>query len=269
MGTLVEFTPPGAKLLEERRPDGVVRLTLNDPVRQNRLDAALLDALHRHVRALHDDATVRVVLLTGAGEQFCAGLDRPDAPEALEDEAATRQAVERRAALLHDIAALPQPCIAQINGPASGFAIGLIAACDVALAADSAAFTFPETRNGTVPALIAPYILRAIGPRQARRYLLSAERISAAEAARIDLIHEIVPGIYLAAAVERVAGQFLRNGPHALFATKRLVAELVTDPDAARQGRLAVEVESTHELSDEAREGAAALRGKRPPRWQS
>ena len=128
--------------------------------------------------------------------------------------------------LMQTLNELPKPTVARVNGAALGGGTGLVACCDIVVASAQATFGTTEVRLGLIPAVIGPYVLAAIGPRQARRLMLTGERISAAEAARIGLVHEVVPPDQLDRAVERVVGELLQGGPDAIAAAKRLIADL-------------------------------------------
>jgi methylglutaconyl-CoA hydratase len=251
--------------LRIERHDAVVTVTLERPDVLNALDGPLIAALTAAFEDAASDPTVRVVVLTGEGRAFCAGADiawmRRMGESSLE---ANVEDARRLAALMQAIDRCPKPTIARINGAAFGGALGLVACCDVAIAVPSAVFAASEVRLGVIPAVIAPYLIRAMGARSVRRLVATAERISAAEALRLGLLHEI--GEDIDVAVRRAADSCLAGGPAAIAAAKTLVADLsgsVSDEVAAEAaGRIAA-IRAT----DEAREGLAAFLERRKPEW--
>ena len=168
----------------------------------------------------------------------------------------------------HALDSLPQPTVARINGGAYGGAVGLIGACDVAIAVDDASFGITEVRLGLIPSVISPYVLRAIGPRQARRYALSGERFDAAEALRIGLVHRVERRKTFDAAVNDIIERLVAGAPGAQEEIKALfrdIWELGRTGDAVR-AETAQRI-AKRRASDEAREGMTAFLGKRKPNW--
>jgi methylglutaconyl-CoA hydratase len=254
----------------ERRAHGVVWLTLDRPEIHNAFDDRLIAQLTRELEGLGADAGVRVVVLTGAGRSFSAGADlnwmRRTASYGESENLADAKAL---AALMQTLNELPKPTVARVNGAALGGGTGLVACCDIVVASAQAVFGTTEVRLGLIPSVIGPYVLAAIGPRQARRLMLTGERISAAEAARLGLVHEVVPAEQLDGAVERIVGELLKNGPAALAAAKRLIRDLEGRPiNAALIDDTATRIASLR-ASSEAREGIGAFLEKRPPAWLS
>jgi methylglutaconyl-CoA hydratase len=255
-------------LLCERRPDGSAWITLNRPDVHNAFDDWLIADLTAALGALAADERVRVVVLTGSGRSFSAGADlnwmRRTATYDEAENLADARALAKLMATLHE---LPKPTVARVNGAALGGGAGLVACCDIALASAEARFGTTEVRLGLIPAVIGPYVVAAIGVRQARRLMLTGERITAVEAARIGLIHEVVPVDQLDAAVAALLDQLLKGGPQALAAAKRLVHDLAGRPMTAEliddtAGRIAA-----LRAMPEGREGVAAFLAKRPPGW--
>jgi methylglutaconyl-CoA hydratase len=250
------------------RPDGVVRVTLNRPDVHNAFDDRLIAELTQALSRLGEDEAVRALVLTGAGKSFSAGADlnwmRRMAEYSDEENLADARALAR---LMQTLNELPKPTVARVNGAALGGGTGLVACCDIAVASDKASFGTTEARLGIIPAVIGPYVIAAIGPRQARRLMLTGERIPAMEAARIGLVHEVVPAEGLDAAVEVVLESLLKCGPNAIAAAKGLVRDLtgrpitgeIVDHTAQRIARL--------RATAEAREGIAAFLEKRRPAW--
>src|SRR5690606_14166227 len=172
---------------------GVATLTLDRPDRHNAFDAALIAELTATLLRLNTDNSVRVVVLTGAGKSFSAGADiNWMRSMAGVDEAQNFEDSLQLAELMSVLNSLSKPTVARVNGAAIGGGTGLVACCDIAVAGTDAKFAFSEVRLGLVPAVISPYVIAAIGARQARRYFLTAERFSAAEAVRLGLVHACV-----------------------------------------------------------------------------
>jgi methylglutaconyl-CoA hydratase len=254
--------------LLERRPDGVVRLTLNRPAVHNAFDDRQIAELTAAFRELAADDEVRAVVLTGAGSSFSAGADLNWMRRTTTySEAENLRDANTLAALMKALYELPQPSVARVNGAALGGGTGLVACCDVVVASESALFGTTEVRLGIMPAVIGPYVLAAIGARQARRLMLTGERITAHDAARIGLVHEVVAADQLDAAVEKIVSSLLKGGPRAIAAAKRLVHDLAAraidgeliDDTARRIAAL--------RATPEAREGLGAFLEKRKPGW--
>ena len=259
-----------ALLLCEPRPDGSVWITLNRPEIHNAFDDRLIAGLTTELARLADDAAVRAVVLTGSGKSFSAGADlnwmRKTASYGEAENLADARALAKLMATLNE---LPKPTIARVNGAALGGGTGLVACCDVVVASAAALFGTTEVRLGLIPSVIGPYVIAAIGVRQARRLMLTGERIGAAEAARIGLVHMVVAAEQLNDAVETIVRNLLQGGPAALTAAKGLARELAGRPigpdviDATAQRIAALRA------TPEAREGVAAFLAKRPPNWSS
>ncbi|MGH2668913.1 MAG: enoyl-CoA hydratase-related protein, partial [bacterium] len=193
---------------------GVARLTLNRSERRNALDGALVGSLLARIEAIENDPEIRVLVLTGSGEAFCSGADIDwmrtrlvDTPEA------NRVHAGALADLMQRLNGLSKPTIARIQGPAYGGGVGLITCCDIAIASETSVFALSEARLGLAPAVIAPYVIAAVGQRQARRLFLTAARIDAHEGLRLGLVHRVVPAEQLDEAVEAEIGCLLSGGP--------------------------------------------------------
>jgi methylglutaconyl-CoA hydratase len=260
---------PDSPLLETR--DGpIAHLTLNRPDLRNAFDETLIAALTAAVRAAADDPAVRVLLLTGAGKAFCAGgdLNWMRKMGTLTD-ADNRADAARLAEMLRVIWTCPKPVVAAVNGDAYAGGLGLVAACDVAIAADHAQFCLSEARLGLLPATISPYVIRALGERAANRYCLTAERFDAAAAYRMGLLHGVAPAAQLQDEAEAVCRALCDNGPQAVQASKRLVRDFAGQPLDAALIADSVERIATVRGSDDAREGVSAFLEKRPPAWRA
>ena len=257
-------------LRTDRDPRGIVTLTLDRPEARNALSATLVVRLTDELGTLASDAGVRAIVLTGAGDVFCAGADIGEMRAAGAAPPEQNEADSRRfATMLERLERQPQPTLAVVNGAAFGGAIGLIAACDIALAATSARFALSEVRLGLVPAMISPYVIRAIGTREARRWFLSGETMDAATALRIGLVHEAVDPGSLAAAADGVLGALLAGAPGAQAEIKQLIRHATGRSDAGDEAVLADTARWIARIraGSEAREGLSAFLERRKPRW--
>jgi methylglutaconyl-CoA hydratase len=261
-----------AMLRIERDPRGTATLVLDRPAERNALCAQLIGELTEALTNLATERDLRAVLLTGSGSAFCAGADIGEMRAA--GAAAPEQNVadaRRFVTLLDLLERMPQPTIAIVNGAAYGGAIGLIAACDIAIAGGAARFSLSEVRLGLIPAMISPYVIRAIGARQAGRYMLSGEVMDAATAARIGLVHEIVADAALPEAAGRLVDALLAGGPCAQVEIKALLRRVTGRTDA---GDVTLQDELAHWIarirgSDEGSEGLSAFLGKRQAKWRN
>jgi methylglutaconyl-CoA hydratase len=245
---------------------GIATLTLNRPATSNAFDDRLVAALGDAIARAGADSGVRVVVLAGAGPNFCAGADLNWMKRAAAFSQAENEADARKlGAMFRALDTLPKPTVALVRGAAYAGGVGLVAACDIAIAADDAAFSISETRLGLIPAVISPYLIAAIGPRAARRYVLTAERFDAVEALRIGLVHAIVPAAALAATGARIAETLAANAPGAVAAAKRLIADIAGRPrDDALVADTARRIAEAR-ASAEGREGIASFLEKRAP----
>jgi methylglutaconyl-CoA hydratase len=255
--------------LDVARDGAITRLTLNRPDMRNAFDEALIAALTSAVRQAEQDPDVRVLLLTGAGKAFCAGGDLNWMRKmATHTDADNRADATRLADMLHTIWACSKPVVACVNGDAYAGGMGLLSACAIAIAADSAHFCLSETRLGLLPAAISPYVIRAMGERAANRYFLTAERFDAATALRFGLLHDVVPADRLGEAVDALCRTLCANGPDAVKASKRLVRDFAGAPINAALIADTVERIAACRSNEEAREGVAAFLEKREPSWR-
>jgi methylglutaconyl-CoA hydratase len=248
---------------------GVAQVVLNRPERNNAYDGALIQALLATLDALAATRGLRAVVISGRGRHFQAGADlkwitavrAASREENIALSRATAQAIWR-------LNAAPVPTVALVQGACFGGGTGLIAACDVVIAAADAVFSIAEVRWGLTAAIIIPQLNDAIGVRQVRRYALTGEHFSAAEARRIGLVHHVVPPGELQAAGARIVEQILQNGPEAIAQTKALALEFArANLDDRALSRLA-ESHADKRLSAEAAEGLASFAEKRAARWK-
>ena len=251
------------------RDGPVARVTLNRPQLHNAFDEALIAALANAFQALYEDDTVRAVVLAGAGKSFSAGADLNWMQRAAGyDEERNRADARALELMLRTIDDCPKPVVAMVQGAAIGGGVGLVAACDIAVAGEAAQFATSEVRLGIVPAVIAPFVVRAIGAREARRWFLTAERFGAAEARRIGLVHEVVPADQLEARVAAMVGELLKGGPEALASAKQLVRLVEMMPQGGSiRAEATVGIIAERRASAEGREGIGAFLEKRKPAW--
>lgn len=251
-------------LLIQTDERGVCTLTLNRPARHNAFDAELIERLLTDIALVNEDPSVRLLVLTGAGESFSSGADLEWMRTAAgQNEAANLEDAQELAALMRTLYELDKPSIARINGPAYGGGLGLIACCDIAIASSTATFAFTEVRLGLIPAVISPYILNAIGPRQTRRLFLTAEPVSADEALQLGLVHQAVEPKRLDEAVERQIALLLKGGPMAQAECKHLLRCFDGDEMDADLAAWIAELRA----SPEGQAGLSAFLEKRKPPW--
>ena len=255
--------------LEVTRDGAVTTVWMNRPEVHNAFDERLIDELTRACVELDGDASVRVVVLGGRGKHFSAGADlnwmRRAANNSVDE---NRRDARRLAEMLRVLAHMSKPTIARVQGAALGGGTGLTAACDMAVAARDAVFSTSEVRFGIIPSAISPYVLRAIGPRQALRYFQSAERIPAERALAIGLVQEVAASEELDRVVAALAAELMSGGPNALAAAKALVRDIAGRPIDAAIGEETAERIARRRATDEAREGISAFLEKRPPNWR-
>ncbi len=253
-------------LIVERDGRGVVRLTINRPDIRNAFDGVLIADLGACLDALASDDSTRALVLTGAGSIFSAGAElgwmKSSGEQGDHD---NFQDALRLAGLMRRLDHMPMPTIARVNGHAMGGGVGLTACCDVAVAAEGAVFALSEVKLGIIPGAISPYVLRAICPRNARRYFLTGERFDAATAHRIGLVHEVVAEADLDAAVDAVLAEFLTAGPKAVRAAKDLVKHVALKEIDDLLIRDTAQRIARQRAGDEAKEGLGAFLEKRKP----
>ena len=249
---------------------GTARITLVRPEVHNAFDDAMIAELSAALDAVAAGSEVRVVQLAAEGASFSAGADLGWMRRmAGFSEAENRADAEKLARLLHKLASLPKPTIAVVQGSAFGGGVGLVAACDIALAAEGARFALTEVKLGLVPAVISPYVVGAIGARWARRLFLTAERIDAALALSIGLVHEVLSAERLTARADELAAMLREGAPKAQAESKRLVSQVAGE--AADEFLIAhtSELIARIRASVEGREGIAAFLEKRKPNWRN
>ena len=256
--------------IEIRRQGATLTLSLARPQVHNAFDDLLIARLDAALLEADADPGVRTVVLTGAGSTFSAGADlgwmRRMAGATAEE---NRADALRLAALMRTLNFLTKPTIARVNGAAYGGGVGLIACCDIAIGIAGSKFALSEVKLGLVPAVISPYVVAAIGARQARRLFVSGEVFDADEALRIGLLHQCVPAADLDAAVDRNLHALGKGGPLAQHAAKRLALRLagMTPDSADALDREHAALIAALRVSPEGQDGLGAFLEKRPPRW--
>ncbi|MBI1734216.1 MAG: enoyl-CoA hydratase/isomerase family protein [Candidatus Rokubacteria bacterium] len=255
-------------VLREVDRRGVATVTLNRPEVGNAYNGDVIQGLLRTMDALGDRADLRVVVLRGNGKHFQAGADltwiRDVAGRADEDNVRVSRAT---AEAVHRLNTLPVPTVALVQGGCFGGGTGIVAACDVVVAADNAVFSISETRWGLMAGIIVPQLADAIGVRQVRRYALTGERFGADEARRIGLAHEVVPLAELAAAGARIVDQLLQNAPEATAQTKAVALESAWGVVPRATFDRLVTQHAAKRRSAEAVDGLASFAEKRAARW--
>jgi methylglutaconyl-CoA hydratase len=252
----------------ERQP-GVAQVTMARPKVFNAFDEAMIGEIDAAFATLEGDASVRVIVLAGEGKHFSAGADLAWMQRASEASLDWNVADARRfAGMLARIDACAKPTLARVQGAALGGGVGLACACDIAIAGEGASFAVSEAKFGILPAVIGPYVVNAVGRRQARRLALTTTRIGASEALAIGLVQQIVADDALDAAVDKVLAELLAGGPQAQREIKALLARLCVGPITPEVRELTASTIARVRGTDEAREGFAAFLGKRPPAWK-
>jgi methylglutaconyl-CoA hydratase len=244
----------------------VAHVTLNRPDRRNAYDGRLISALQTAFEEIGKDASIRVVVLTGAGSAFCAGADlRWMVPSSPVSDTQVRADAEQLSNMYRAIDECPCPVIGRVNGPAFGGGVGLIAVCDIVVAAEHATFALSEAKWGLVPAVISPFLLRKAGASFLRRYCLTGEIFSASVARQFNLIHEVVGEDALDKRIAELTEAVLCVAPGAAKDTKVLLRKLsLAEPD---RWSATVEANAQARLSAEASEGIRAFVEKRSPAW--
>lgn len=259
------------QLMVETDERGVATVTLNRPEVHNAFDDTLISDLTSAFQNLDRDPDIRVLILTGAGKSFSSGADMNwmRAMASYEAEQNIEDAL-RLAELLAVLNTLHTPSIAMVNGAAFGGGVGLVACCDIAVASDAARFSLSEVRLGLVPAVISPYVISAIGERQARRYFLTGEVMDAKTAQRCALVHEVCAADALKIRVAEITDALLSGGPAALRECKALIANISHKGVTASQAlkHRTAELIAQLRVSDEGQEGLSAFLDKRPPAWR-
>ncbi|GHG67375.1 gamma-carboxygeranoyl-CoA hydratase [Alishewanella longhuensis] len=249
-------------------PRGVASLVLNRPEVHNAFDDLMIAELIAQLDSLAADNRVKVLVLKSNGKNFSAGADlnwmrsmaKKDYQQNLDDAAGL-------ASLMHKLDTFPKPTLVLVQGAAFGGAVGLVACCDIALAEENASFCLSEVKIGLIPAVISPYVMRALGERQSRRYFLTAERFNATTAATLGLVHQVVSNDTLENQAEPLVQALLQNSPAAVSAAKNLLQQIynknINNEVIAHTTQAIAEIR----VSAEGQEGLSAFLEKRKPNW--
>jgi methylglutaconyl-CoA hydratase len=256
------------KILSQIDADGNATVMLNRPEVHNAFDPEMVDALTAALRKLEANPRVRAIVLTGAGKSFCAGADiehmKRSARFSREQNLKNARAT---AMMLHTLYTLEKPTIACVRGAARGGGVGLVAACDIAIAERGATFRLSEVKLGIIPAMISPYVVAAMGRHHAHRFMLSGEEFDSAEAFRIGLVHDICEEPELNALVGRMLAHLYSSGPNAVVAIKKMIPEVA----GSRIDEALVEMTAQRiaeiRTTPEAQEGLSAFLEKRKAFW--
>ncbi|HEV2262275.1 MAG TPA: enoyl-CoA hydratase-related protein [Candidatus Rubrimentiphilum sp.] len=246
----------------------VAHVRLQRPDVRNALNTELIEALRSTFAELAQRSAIRAIVLSGEGTVFCGGADIAMMRESLELRHAENVAGARALSEMYRaIDACPKPVIAKIHGAALGGGAGLVAVCDIAIAATDTTFGFTEVKLGIIPAVISPFVLAKIGASHARALFLTGERFDARRALAIGLVHEVVVGDALDLAVERVVGEIISAGPQAIAAVKQLIAR-IRETSYAESKEMTAEAIAAQRVSDEGQEGLRAFLDRRDPAWK-
>jgi len=253
---------------EQRELGLIARVTLSRPDLHNAFNEIMIQELHEVFTGFNKQSPVRAVVLQGESRSFCAGADlnwmKKMVDYTFEQNVEDAHALASMLRAIHDC---PRPVIARVHGAAFGGGVGLLAACDIAVAVETATFCLSEVKLGLLPAVISPFVLKKISPGNAHRYFLTAERFTAAEALRIGLIHEVAPDIEtLDARIDAVLDTLLLNGPDAVAQCKVLI-EQVCHTEWSRAVDITTKLIAERRSSREGQEGMKAFLEKREPNW--
>jgi len=240
----------------------IATITLNRPDRGNAFDQTMLDELADQLKTLGSDDNVRIVVLRGSGRHFCTGADLASRGGEVASQAPARAPASLRDVLIA-LDTLPKPTMAVVQGGAVGGGAGFVTCCDVGIATEAAFFSIPEVRVGMPPFGVMPFLIRAMGHRAFRRYGLSGERIIAAEALRLGLVHQLCDAANVEETVARLADELLHGAPGAIAALKEAAAPFASPPLSA----ILAQHTPHNPKTPEAIEGIASFREKRKPSW--
>ena len=247
--------------------DAIVHVTLNRPERRNAFDARMVSELCEAFEEFGGNASVRGIVLSGAGPTFCAGADlRWMNPESAISEMQAREDAQRLIRMYRAIDECTCPVIGRVHGPVFGGGVGMMAVCDIVVAAEDASFALSEVRLGLIPAIISPFLLRKAGESFLRRYGLSGEPFPASEAKHFNLVHDIISPDSLDKRIHELCEAIMRLAPQAVRQTKALLRHILAQPEGHRSV-MCVDANVQARLSEEAKEGLRAFLEKRPAAW--
>ena len=261
------MTRSGYETIVFSKQDKIARVIFNRPEVHNAFNSKMIGEIDDACEKVKSDESIRMVILTGEGESFCAGADINWMREIIDY--SYEQNLEESlqlAEVLHKIYALPKPTVAMVNGTAIGGGNGFLSACDISVASEEAKFGLSEVKIGLVPAAISPYVMRRIGESKAREYFLTGKRISARKALEIGLVNEVVPHDKLEETVQNIADLLLSSGPEAIAACKELI-DKTTRMSFEEVKKFTAEMIANLRISPEGQEGMSAFLEKRKPKW--
>ena len=254
--------------LEVMRDGALATVWLNRPEVRNAFNETTIAEITAGFKTLDGDATVRAVVLAARGPAFCAGADlnwmKKMAGYSREENLADAAGLAAMLRAIHDCA---KPVVARVQGDCYAGGMGLVAASDIVVAAEGAHFCLSEVKLGLIPATISPYVIRAMGAQAARRYFLTAERFTAAEAGRLGLVHEVVAAEALDATVQALMSALVAASPNAVTEAKRLVHNMTDQPLTAALVEDTVARIADIRASEQGREGVKSFLEKRKPSW--
>jgi methylglutaconyl-CoA hydratase len=248
--------------------NGVARITLNQPEIHNAFDDKLIKQLTNAIYRINSNQNVRILVLDANGKSFSAGADlnwmKRMAGYSWEENYQDSLKLAGLMQALHDCS---KTTIALVQGAAFGGGVGLVACCDIALASDKAAFCLSEVKLGLIPSVISPYVIKAIGERNAKRYFVTAERFTAVEAKQINLVHQVVEHQHLSDFSQDFINKLLANGPIAMCQSKKLINDVCNQPISEALILETAQRIADIRASDEGKEGVSAFLDKRPSNW--
>ena len=258
------------KVITHIAPDGNATVMLNRPEVHNAFDPQMAGELTEELEKIGRNKKVRAMVLLGAGESFCAGADIAHMKKSgTFTRKQNEEAAMLTARMLYTLYKLEKPTIACIRGAVRGGGCGLVAACDIAIAARTATFRLSEVKLGIIPSMISPYVVEAMGARMAHRYMISGEEFDAAEAYRIGFIHDIVEDGELNARIGTLLAQLYTSGPSAIVAVKKLIEDVAYRPiDEELVGETSRRIAALR-ATPEAQEGMSAFLEKRKTNWSA
>jgi methylglutaconyl-CoA hydratase len=257
-------------ILYEIQTNNIATITLNKPEKHNAFDDAIIESLTETLTTINNEPTIRMVILKAHGKNFCAGADLGWMQRmASYNEAENLNDSIKLARLMQTLYSLSKPTIVLVQGAAIGGGVGLVACCDIAIAANNASFCLSEVKIGLIPAVISPYVIQAMGARAARRYFLTAEKFSANTAYQLGLVHEIVPFEQLETVANEFSQLILQNSPSAISSAKQLIHDVTAQPITDELIQDTAKRIAAIRVSPEGQAGLKAFLTKQPAPWCS
>lgn len=249
--------------------DDIALITLNRPEKRNAMDGKLLRELLQTLTTFAEKTNIRVLLINGNGDHFCAGADIAWMKHITSvSDTENYDDAQLLADVMYQLYTFPKPTIVLAHGAVMGGGLGLVAACDIALASTTAFFAFSEVKIGLTPATISPYVIAAIGERAAHYYFLTGERFDAKQAYRLNLIHQMIEPEALMSSGAALAKQLTHNSPHALVAIKQLIRNIAKEKITPMLSQKTAEHLANMRSSPDGKEGLTAFLEKRMPQWR-